>query len=61
VVDQPATEPAPRHVAAGGWRRAVVGLLVGALAGVVVGLLLPSPNRTVRRGPSDAPGTSPRR
>lgn len=28
--------PATRHVAAGGWRRAVVGLAVGALAGALV-------------------------
>jgi hypothetical protein len=45
-----------RHVAAGGWRRAVVGLLVGALAGAAVALVVPrdeGPRRTVR--PSDRP------
>jgi hypothetical protein len=49
-------EPASRHVAAGGWRRAVVGLVVGAVAGALVGLVVPrdqGPRRTVR--PSDRP------
>jgi len=42
--------PATRHVAAGGWRRAVVGLLVGAVA---AGLAL-------RVLPPDRPPGSPR-
>jgi hypothetical protein len=49
-------EPATRHVAAGGWRRAVVGLVVGAIAGAAVALVVPrddGPRRTVR--PSDRP------
>jgi hypothetical protein len=49
-------EPATRHVAAGGWRRAVVGLLVGAAAGALVALVVPrddAPRRTVR--PADRP------
>jgi hypothetical protein len=49
-------EPAARHVAAGGWRRAVVGLLVGAAAGALVALVVPreeGPRRTVR--PADRP------
>jgi hypothetical protein len=49
-------DPAGRHLAAGGWRRAAVGFAVGALAGVVVALVVPrdeGPRRTVR--PSDRP------
>jgi hypothetical protein len=49
-------EPAARHVAAGGWRRAAVGLLVGAAAGVALALVLPrddGPRRTIR--PADRP------
>jgi hypothetical protein len=49
-------EPAIRHVAAGGWRRAVVGLFVGAAAGALVALVVPrddGPRRTVR--PADRP------
>lgn len=42
--------PATRHVAAGGWRRAVVGLLVGAVA---AGLAL-------RVLPPDRPNSGPR-
>ncbi|MFA9443882.1 hypothetical protein [Egicoccus sp. AB-alg6-2] len=33
--------PATRHVAAGGWRRAVVGLLVGGLAGALALRVVP--------------------
>ena len=33
MTDVQLAPPATRHVAAGGWRRAAVGLLVGALAG----------------------------
>jgi hypothetical protein len=36
VVGDPA-----RHVAAGGWRRALVGLVLGILAGAAIGLLVP--------------------
>jgi hypothetical protein len=55
-VSQLPVEPATRHVAAGGWRRAVVGLVVGAIAGAAVALVVPrdgGPRRTVR--PSDRP------
>jgi hypothetical protein len=55
-VIQPPFEPATRHVAAGGWRRALVGLMVGAAAGVAVALVVPrdeGPRRTVR--PADRP------
>lgn len=30
-----------RHVAAGGWRRALIGFALGALAGLAVALVLP--------------------
>ncbi|GGI03142.1 hypothetical protein [Egicoccus halophilus] len=41
--------PATRHVAAGGWRRAAVGLLVGGLAGGLVSrMLLPDGPRLSR-------------
>jgi hypothetical protein len=34
-----------RRVAPGGWRRALAGFLIGALAGAVVALLLPRDRR----------------
>jgi hypothetical protein len=55
-VDALELEPASRHVAAGGWRRAVVGLVVGLAAGALVALVVPrdeGPRRTVR--PADRP------
>jgi hypothetical protein len=46
-------DPDPaRHVAAGGWRRAVTGAAVGVAAGLLLGLVLPrddEPDRS-RRG-----------
>jgi hypothetical protein len=53
-------DPTGRHVAAGGWRRALVGLAVGAAAGVLVALVVPrdeGPRRTVR--PADRPEPFP--
>jgi hypothetical protein len=41
--------PAERHVAPGGWRRVLVGFLVGLLAGVLVALLLPRDEGPRRR------------
>jgi hypothetical protein len=55
-VSHPPLEPAARYVAAGGWRRALVGFLIGAAAGTVVALVVPrdeGPRRTVR--PTDRP------
>lgn len=47
-----------RHVAAGGWRRAVYGTVVGLAVGTAVGLVLPrEPRRTSR--PGDAPRSTP--
>ncbi len=41
-----------RHVAAGGWRRALVGLAIGVAAGIVVALVLPrEPRAAVGGGP----------
>lgn len=41
MTDVQLAPPATRHVAAGGWRRAVVGLLVGALAGTLALQVVP--------------------
>jgi hypothetical protein len=38
-----------RHVAPGGWRRVLVGFLVGLLAGAVVALVLPRDDGPRRR------------
>jgi hypothetical protein len=49
-LDEREAEVARRPVAAGGWRRAVLGLAVGAVAGALVALVLPreeGPRRTV--------------
>ena len=37
---EPSADP-PRQVGPGGWRRALVGFLVGAAAGAVIALVLP--------------------
>lgn len=43
-------EPGPtRYVAPGGWRRALIGFLVGLLAGALVALLLPRDEGPRRR------------
>lgn len=41
VVDAEVEDHPVRHVAAGGWRRALVGLVLGVLAGAAIGLLVP--------------------
>ncbi len=41
----------PRPVAPGGWRRAVVGFVVGLLAGAAVALALPRDDGPRRRHP----------
>ena len=49
-----------RRIAAGGWRRAVVGFALGAVAGVATALVLPrdeGPRRRLR--PSDRPDPIP--
>lgn len=38
-----------RHVAPGGWRRALIGLLVGALAGAAIAFVLPRDDLPRRR------------
>lgn len=53
-------EATERPVAAGGWRRAVIGVAVGALAGALVAMLLPreeGPRRTVTARTRPRPGT----
>ncbi|MFA9431558.1 hypothetical protein [Egicoccus sp. AB-alg2] len=47
--------PATRHVAAGGWRRAVVGLLVGAIAAGLALRVLP-PDDEATAAPRPGPG-----
>lgn len=47
-----------RRIAAGGWRRALIGFLIGAAAGVAAALVLPrdeGPRRTVTRGDRPLP------
>ena len=45
-----------RRIAAGGWKRALVGLLIGALAGIAAALVLPRDEGPRRRiGPADRP------
>lgn len=43
------------QVVPGGWRRAVIGLVLGAVAGMVIGLLLPRDEER-RWDPGPAPG-----
>jgi hypothetical protein len=55
--DPPLEAPA-RHVAPGGWRRAVIGFLAGLLAGVLLALVMPRDDgprrRDLRLGEGDA-------
>jgi hypothetical protein len=51
----PQPSPTVRPVAAGGWRRAVVGLAVGAVAGGLASLALP-PERPPAAGPRRGDG-----
>jgi hypothetical protein len=54
-----------RYVAPGGWRRALVGFLIGLLAGAIVALLLPRDDGPRRRDlraaglPGSPPGAVP--
>lgn len=48
AIDEPLRTP-ERHVAAGGWRRAAIGFLVGLLAGAAVALVLPRDDGPRRR------------
>lgn len=63
AVDQPGEQgsQAPRHVAAGGWRRALVGLAVGLVAGAAIALVLPRDDGPRRRDLTGPRGTTPDR
>ncbi|MCC5948617.1 MAG: hypothetical protein JJT89_09200 [Nitriliruptoraceae bacterium] len=47
--------PSGRPVAAGGWRRMLIGLLLGILAGALVALVLPRDDGPRRVRPDTAP------
>jgi hypothetical protein len=54
LVDPATTDPEPatadvRPVAPGGWRRALLGLLIGALAGAAIAFVLPRDDLPRRR------------
>jgi hypothetical protein len=59
----PGETVADRYVAPGGWRRALLGFLIGLLAGGIVALLLPRDDGPRRRDlrVTELPGTSPAR
>lgn len=45
-----------RRIAAGGWKRALIGLAIGAVAGVAAALVMPRDEGPRRRlGPADRP------
>lgn len=48
-------EAPARPVAPGGWRRAIVGLLIGALAGAAIAFVLPRDDLPRRRDPASTP------
>lgn len=58
-------EPHGRPVAPGGWRRIVIGVLVGVLAGAAIALAMPRDDGPRRRslldGLDDDPAVGPRR
>jgi len=56
----PAGEVARRHVARGGWQRALIGFALGVAAGLLAALVVPRDEGPVRRlTPDDRPDPFP--